>query len=223
MTEPTTTNSQPDGYLALPPSGDGPGVLVLHAWWGLSDAIKDVCDRLAAEGFVAYAPDLFHGQTASTVEEAQALVDQHESGSSAGQVSADVAAATDRLWERVQTREGGLGVVGFSFGAYYALKLSGDDPQRVRAVVLFYGSGEGDFGRATAAYLGHYAENDPYEPAEYVDGLEATIRAAGRPVTFHRYPGIGHWFFEPDRPDAYNAAAAQLAWERTVAFLKETL
>jgi carboxymethylenebutenolidase len=214
------TNTQPDGYLALPPGGAGDSVLVLHAWWGLNDTIKAFCDRLAAEGFVAYAPDLFHGQVASTVEGAQALVDQYESEDSAGQVSAAVAAAADRLWERVQDRERGLAVVGFSFGAYYALKLSGDDPERVRAVVLFYGSGGGDFDRAAASYLGHYAGNDPYEPAEYVDGLEAAIRAAGRPVTFYRYPGVGHWFFEPDRPDAYDEAAAGLAWARTLEFLK---
>jgi carboxymethylenebutenolidase len=123
----------------------------------------------------------------------------------------------------VRPRQGGLGVIGLSLGAMFALRLSTADPQHMRAVVLFYGSGDGDFGRARAAYLGHFAGQDPFEPAEAVDGLEQAIRAAGRAVTFHRYPGVGHWFFEPDRPSAYNAAAAELAWERTAAFLKDLL
>jgi carboxymethylenebutenolidase len=92
-------------------------------------------------------------------------------------------------------------------------------PEDIRAVVLFYGTGPGDFSASLAAYLGHFAENDPYESAEYVHSLEDNLRAAGRPVTFYRYPGTGHWFCEPDRVEAYNPAAASLAWERTMEFL----
>ena len=114
-------------------------------------------------------------------------------------------------------------MIGFSLGAYYALQLSVDDPERVRAVALFYGTGDGDFSRAKATYLGHFAGVDPYEPAAEVDGLESKLKSAGRPVTFYRYEGLGHWFFERDRPDAYNEAASRLAWDRTVAFLREAL
>jgi carboxymethylenebutenolidase len=114
-------------------------------------------------------------------------------------------------------------VAGFSLGAYFALQLSVDEPERVRAVALFYGTGDGDFNRAKASYLGHFAETDPYEPPEQVDWLERTLKSAGRPATFYRYAGVGHWFFEPDRPDAYSEAAARLAWERTVAFLMQAL
>lgn len=218
------THSQADGYLALPRSGEGPGVLVLHPWWGLNDTIKGVCDRLAGEGFVAHAPDLFHGQVATTIAEAEALIGRIESDSqSIASVKADVAAAVDTLWERAHPRDRGLGVVGFSFGAYYALQLACADPERVRAVALFYGSGDGDFERARATFLGHYAENDPYESAEAVEWLESALTSAGRRTTFHRYEGVGHWFFEPDRPDAYDEEAARLAWERTVAFLKQAL
>jgi carboxymethylenebutenolidase len=208
--------SQPEGYLA---AGTGPGVLVLHPWWGLNDTMRQVCDRLAAEGYLAYAPDLYHGRLATTIDEAERLSDELDPA----QAKSDVAAAADLLWARAAPAGQGLAVLGFSLGAYYALQLSVDDPDRVAAVVLFYGTGDGDFSRARAAYLGHYAGNDPYEPAEYVDWLEGVLRDAGRPVTFHRYAGLGHWFFEADRPDAYDQPAAQLAWQRTLAFLRHTL
>lgn len=110
-------------------------------------------------------------------------------------------------------------MIGFSLGAYYALDLSAADPEHIRSVVLFYGTGPVDFSNSRAAYLGHFAENDEYEPPSNVDELEETLRRAGRPVTFYRYPGTGHWFFEPDRP-AYNQAAASLAWDRPLAFLR---
>jgi carboxymethylenebutenolidase len=209
--------SQPKGYLAIPHSGQGPAVLVLHAWWGLNDTIKEVCDRLAQEGFTAYAPDLYHGRMAQTIEEAESLSGEAE----AEPIKADIAAAVDFLRRQAETADGKLGVIGFSFGAYFALELAADMPERIRAVTLFYGTGEADCAKSQTAYLGHFAAQDDYEPAEFVDQLEASLRAAGRPVTFHRYPDVGHWFFEPDRPDAYNQAAAELAWERTVVFLKQ--
>ena len=212
-------HSQPEGYLAVPNSGQGTAVLVLHAWWGLNDTIKSVCDRLAQEGFTAYAPDLYHGRIAQTIEEAERLSGAAE----AEPIKADIAAAVDFLSQQAATADDKLGVIGFSFGAYFALELAVDMPERIRAVTLFYGTGEADCAGSQAAYLGHFAAQDDYEPAEFVDQLEASLKVAGRPVTFHRYQDVGHWFFEPDRPDAYNQAAAQLAWERTVVFLKDTL
>jgi carboxymethylenebutenolidase len=105
-------------------------------------------------------------------------------------------------------------------GAYYALELAAGAPARVRKVVLFYGTGTINSARSRAAYLGHFAENDPFEPASDVNRLEASLKGAGRPVTFYRYPDTGHWFFEADRLDAYNGAAARLAWDRTLEFLQ---
>jgi carboxymethylenebutenolidase len=206
------------GYLALPPKGQGPGVLVLPAWWGLNDFFKALCDRLAQEGFVALSPDLYHGKVATTIDEAKQLIEQLNFP----EAKAAVLGATDYLRQHPAVQGTGLGTVGFSMGAAYGLLLSGLKPEAVKAVVVFYGLNEGDFAAARAAYLGHYAEEDAWEPLEGVRQLEAELRAAGREVTFYIYPGVGHWFVETDRPE-YNPEAAQLAWERTFSFLRQHL
>ncbi len=211
-------HAQPDGYLAVPPAGKGNGVLVLHAWWGLNATIKAFCTRLAASGFVAFAPDLYHGKVADNVADAEALGKALDANHL--QAKAEIAEATMFLNERVGQTEGGLAVIGFSLGAYYALNLSAADPEHIRCVVVFYGTGPADFSNSRAAYLGHFAESDQFEPQSNVDELEEALKRAGRPVTFYRYSGTGHWFFEPDRVQAYNLAVASLAWERTLAFLR---
>ncbi len=212
------TNSQPEGFLAVPVSGNGSGVLVLHAWWGLNDTIKNFCTRLAEAGFIAFAPDLYHGKIANTIPEAEILRDAFDANylEAIGQV----AEAAKFLYARSEQSARGLAVIGFSLGAYFALELSNSAPKLIRAVVIFYGSGGADFSNSQAAYLGHFAANDPFEPQASVDELETALRNAGRPVTFYIYNDTGHWFFEPDRTDAYDAAAAALAWERTLEFLK---
>lgn len=203
------------GYLALPASGNGPGVLVLHAWWGLNDFFVQLCDRFARAGFVALAPDLYVGAVASTAEEAEARKDELDPEATQKKLIGALDALRDHpavLGERV-------GTVGFSLGGSWALELCTSRPESVAATVLFYGLGEGDFAASRCAYQGHFAENDVWDPIEYARLMEAGIRAAGREVTFFAYPGVGHWFFEADRPDAYDAASARLAWERTVPFL----
>lgn len=215
------SHSQPEGFLAVPSTGQGPGVLVLHAWWGLNDTIKTFCTQLAEQGFVAFAPDLYHGQVADTITGAEALGQALDTNYL--QAKAEIAEAVGFLHKQVGQADGGLAVIGFSLGAYYALDLAAADPEHIRAVVLFYGTGGGDFSSSRAAYLGHFAENDPYEPPSNVDELEESLKQAGRPVIFYRYPGTGHWFFEPDRSDAYDREAATLAWERTLTFLRNPL
>ena len=208
------------GYLALPEGGGGPGVLVLHAWWGLNDTIRAVCTRLAEAGLVAFAPDLYHGKVADTIAEAEILGKALDANYL--QAKAEIADATRFLGERAGQADHGLAVIGFSLGASYALELAAADPEHIRSVVIFYGTGGGDYSNSRAAYLGHFAENDPFEPRSSVDNLEESLRRAGRPVSFYQYPGTGHWFFEPDRTDAYNPAAADLAWERTLSFLRDS-
>jgi carboxymethylenebutenolidase len=209
--------AQPRGFLAAPASGEVPGVLVLHAWWGLNNTTKAFCSRLADEGFVVFAPDLFHGKVATSIQDAEGLSSAHDTQ----QAKRDIADAVEFLSGQAASGDRGLAVIGFSFGAYYALDRSVSDAERIRTVVVFYGSGPGDFTRSRARYLGHFAEKDPYEPEANVVGLEQALQQAGRSVTFHRYPGTGHWFFEQDRLDAYNRDAAELAWRRTLSFLKE--
>jgi carboxymethylenebutenolidase len=213
------------GYLAMPEGGTGPGVLVLHAWWGLNDFLKSVADRLAAAGYVAFAPDLYGGKVAETPDQAAQLGEalDHE----VMQDTSALLTAVDFLQQQAAVRGAGIGIVGFSLGAAYAMMLAGARGQDVRAVVLFYGTGPADFDAdpraADTAFLGHFAGQDEWEPRENVEALRAALEQAGRTATFHFYDGTGHWFFEADRPDAYRRAAAELAWQRTLTFLAERL
>jgi carboxymethylenebutenolidase len=180
--------------------------------------MKAFCSQLAESGFVAFAPDLYHGKVTDNIADAETLgkaLDRNHL-----QAKADIANAVRLLNERLGRAGGGLAVVGFSLGAYYALDLAATDPEHIRSVVVFYGTGGADHRSSRAAYLGHFAENDEFETKSSVDDLEESLRSAGRPVTFYRYSGTGHWFFEPDRSQAYNQAAASLAWDRTLAFLR---
>lgn len=215
------TQSQSNGFLAVPTTGRGPGVLVLHAWWGLNDTIKVVCRRLAESGFVAFAPDLYHGKVADNIPDAEALV--KDLNARDVQAQAEITDAVKYLQNQSGQSGNGVAVIGFSLGAYYALDLSITAPEQIRTVVIFYGTGPNDFSTSKASYLGHFAEADPFETKAGVDELEDTLKRAGRPVTFYRYSGTGHWFFEPDRSDAYNQAAASLAWDRTLEFLRQEL
>ena len=212
-------NDATQGYLAEPKLGQGRGVLVLHAWWGLNADVKTYCDNLADAGFTAFAPDLFHGKIATSEADAEALVEAHQSKEA--EIDAQIAEAAVYLGKQTGHEE--IAVIGFSFGAYYALSFSNAAPDHVRAVVVYYGTGAEDFSRSKAAYLGHFAEKDDFEPKEAVGGLTAILNKAGRPETIHTYPGTGHWFAEPGVVKAYDKAAADLAWERNLKFLKQTL
>jgi carboxymethylenebutenolidase len=205
------------GYIAAPPGG-GPGVLVLHAWWGLSDGIRSYCDRLADAGFVAHAPDLCDGRTASTIPEAQALAEELDEDVASRHAADGLAHLRDH-----PAVDGRLGAVAFSMGVWFAFDLATRDDS-LRTLVLYYGTASDiDHSLHRAAVLGHFAERDAFEPVEEVDALEDGLRLAGRAVRFHTYPGVGHWFAEVDRDDAYDSAAAALAFRRTVGFFRTQL
>ena len=212
------------GYLVVPKKGNGPGVIVLHAWWGLTDFFKGLSDRLATAGFVAFAPDLYRGVTASTRNEAKKLLPKLDDE----RARRDIAGGVRGLQGHPAVRGRRLGVVGLSLGAFWSLWSAQELPEDLAAIVLFYGTREGDYdqtklSKTKAAFLGHFAETDEFESAASVQELEKLLRTLGKDVAFHTYPGTGHWFFESDRPDAFDAKAAGIAWERTIPFLKTHL
>jgi carboxymethylenebutenolidase len=208
---------QRSGYLSVPESGRGRGVLVLHAWWGLIDTFKSLCDELAANGYVAYAPDFFAGKTASTPAEAEALVVATESPDQLPVAQATAEAALNYLRSHPAVQGDKVGAVAFSFGAWYAVLLDELYPEAFGGIVLFYGMSGADLSGSSARYLCHFAEQDDFESLENVKKMKATN------ADINVYPGTGHWFFESDRPEAYDPEAAALAWQRTLAFLQENL
>jgi carboxymethylenebutenolidase len=225
MREFQTDDRTISAYLAVPEHGSGPGVVVLHAWWGLTEPFRHVCDRLAEAGFVALAPDLYRGKTTASVEEAKSFVSALNQDEE--RVRGDIAGAVQVLRQHTATHlansRGKLALAGFSLGGAYALDMSITLAEEIAAVVTFYAAYPGlDYRRASAAYLCHFAQDDSFEPAESVVEMEQELQAAGRQVTVHTYPGTKHWFFEENRPE-YDAQAARLAWERTIAFLRERL
>jgi carboxymethylenebutenolidase len=205
-------------YQALPAERARAGVIVLHPWWGLNDDVVAYAERLAEAGFAVAAPDLYAGQIAMSIPAAERL-----SGALVEDVAdAIVLAAVDDLAAAIGDPSARLGAVGFSMGAAWALWLPAHRSE-VAATVVYYGSIEGpSLSRARTAVLGHFAESDPYETEEGIAAFERTLRTAGREVEIHRYPGTGHWFAEPSN-DAYDRAATDLAFERTVTFLRRTL
>lgn len=201
------------GYLAVPESGVGPGVLLLHAWWGLNPFFTELCDRLAAEGFTVFAPDLNLGKIATTIDEAEALMGSRDFPATYH----TAVAALDYLRSLPSVSPTPLGVIGFSMGVGWALVLGKERPDAFAAVVLFYGTSDIQPADLPLPSIGHFGEADTWEP------IEEVRKMAAENVTLYFYPGVGHWFFEGDRPDNYDAASATLAYERTVAFLKEKL
>jgi carboxymethylenebutenolidase len=207
-------------YLATPSSGKGQGVLVIHAWWGLNDFFRSVCDRLAAEGFVALAPDLFEGRVASTIPQARKLRARPKKEPT----YKTLLRASERLQGVPQVQGHSIGVIGFSMGGHWALWLAANRPElRLKAVTTFDGARAGDYSASLAAFQGHFAERDPWVSDAALKKLRQSLEQAPRGAELHVYPGTGHWFFESDRDEAYHQKAAELAWGRTVAFLRKNL
>ena len=214
------------GYLALPARASGPGVLVLQEWWGLVDHIRDVCDRLARAGFVALAPDLYHGELA-----------QHTEMDKAGKLmqslppdraARDMSGAIDYLAGHKGVTSGGIGVVGFCMGGMLGFLIAANRPDKVQAVVPFYGFPQGpmepDWSTLTAKVSGHMAENDNFFKPEAARALEAKLRGMGKDVTLTVHPGTGHAFMAPHNAlGTHNAEKAQEIWPKVVSFLRENL
>ena len=210
-----------NGYLSIPKSSSGPGVIVIQEWWGLVDHIKDVCDRFAEEGFVALAPDLFHGKTTKSPDEAGKLmmalrIDEAER---------DLSAAVEYLATHDSTTSEKVGVVGFCMGGALSLYTATKNPH-VGACVVFYGGHPNvkpDLPNLHAPVLGLYAQRDGFVTPDSVRELESKLKELGKQIEVHIYPGTDHAFFNDTRPEVYNAEAADDAWRRTVEFLRKHL
>ena len=198
-------------YLAKPKTALRGGILVLHAWWGLNDFFKDFCNRLANEGYLVLAPDLYNGVIAKTIPEAEKLRTKLKRDTTSKQILEALNYLRSEMKQPV-------GLIGFSLGAYWGLWLVDEKPKDIAATVLFYGARGGEYTKTKSAFLGHFAETDEFVAASGRKKMEKTLKAAGREVAFHVYPETGHWFFENDRPE-YNRQAAELAWQRTIEFL----
>ena len=212
------------GYLAIPASGSGPGLIVIQEWWGLVPHIKDLCDRFAAEGFVALAPDLYHGETTTEPDEAGKLM-MALNLERAGQ---DLGGAVAFLQGHEAVTGSKLGVTGFCMGGGLTLVAACAYPDAFGAVVPWYGlipwpDAAPDWSRLAAPVLGHYAEGDGYFTPEAARELAATLTDLGKDVEIHVYEGAEHAFFNDARPEVYAPEAAALAWSRTLDFLRAKL
>ncbi|HEX6537835.1 MAG TPA: dienelactone hydrolase family protein [Candidatus Dormibacteraeota bacterium] len=212
------------GYLALPASGRGPGVVVIQEWWGIVSHIKNVCERFAEAGFVALAPDLYHGKTTTEPDEAGKLIMELQ----LDRAGREIAGAGRWLAASERTAGDHVGIVGFCAGgalALYAATLS----EVFTAAVAFYPGlafverAQPDFTAARGSVLLHWAEHDHAYDRESSAQLEERLRAAGLDVLGHWYDDSGHAFFNDDRPEVYKPEQARLAWDRTLAFFRKHL
>jgi carboxymethylenebutenolidase len=210
-----------EGYLSVPESGRGPGVVVIQEWWGLVPHIRDVCDRFAREGFAALAPDLYHGETAKSPDEAGKLM----MALSIDEAERDLRGAVEFLLNDGRATGAKVGTVGFCMGGALSLYAASKNEQ-VGACVVFYGGHpkvKPDLERLRAPVLGIYAGKDKSVTPGSVRELEGRLNELGKPNEMHIYGDADHAFFNDQRPEVYNEADAADAWRRTIDFFRANL
>jgi len=214
------------GYLVKPPSGSGPGVLVIQEWWGVDADLKKMADKVAAAGFVALAPDLYHGKVAGHTEMDKAA---HLMNTlPPDRAGRDMSGAVDYLAGRKDVTGKGIGVVGFCMGGMLSFIIAANRGDKVKAVVPFYGfpqgSAEPDWSTLTASVSGHMAENDSFFPPAAAHALEKKLRKMGKDVTLKVHPGTGHAFMGPHNAlGTLNETLAATIWPEVTSFLKSKL
>ena len=209
------------GYLSVPGSGSGPGVIVIQEWWGIVDHIKDVCDRFAQAGYVALAPDFYHGKSTAEPDEAGSMMMALNIEDAARVIQG----ATSALLENPATKGDSVGVVGFCMGGQLSMFAASID-NRIAACVNFYGVHPNvkiDFSKGVAPNQGLFAEHDDYASPAAVKEFDGEMDKAGQPYAVRTYAGTHHAFFNDDRPEVYNKEAAEDAWARVLAFFAETI
>jgi carboxymethylenebutenolidase len=210
-----------EGYLAVPETGSGAGVVVIQEWWGLVPHVKDVCERFAAEGFVALAPDLYHGRSTTSPDEAGKLM----MALNIEQAEKDLRGAIEYLLAHEGVVGDAVGTVGFCMGGALSLYAASKNEQ-VGACVVFYGGHpkvKPDLENMRAPLLGLYAERDDFATPALARELEAKLKSLGKSAEIHVYDNADHAFFNDDRPEVFNATAAADAWQRTIRFLRRHL
>jgi carboxymethylenebutenolidase len=210
------------GYLAEPASGRGLPVVVVQEAWGLGPQIEDVVDQFAVEGFTALAPDLQGGHPPAEPDAADELMMALNLDEAARRASTAVDMAAELAGrDRV-------GVTGFGMGGVLALALAARRPDRVVAVVPWYGAVpwaavEPDWSPLAAKVLGHYAEKDHRVPPARVAALQHALDEQGKDATLHVVPGADHGYFDDTRPEAHDPEASRACWNETVTFLHNEL
>jgi carboxymethylenebutenolidase len=198
--------------------------VVIQEWWGLTSHIVDVANRLAAEGFVALAPDLFGGTTTHDADEAGKLM----ADLPVDQAARDLGGAVDYLLANDAVTSSTVGAVGFCMGGGFVLVLAAQQGDKIGAAVPFYGVFGEDypsFERLSAPLLGHFGEQDQMQSPEQVRQLAASIeKQTGQRPDFRFYPAAGHAFFnDENRLGTYDPEQAAKAWDATLRFLREHL
>ena len=221
MVEFSSNGGTTTGFLAIPQKGTGPGVIVIQEWWGLVGHIKNVCDRFANDGYVALAPDLYHGESTKSPDEAGKLM----MALSINEAEKDLGGAIQYLLNHEATTGTKVGVIGFCMGGALSLYAASKNAQ-VGACAVFYGihpNVKPDLSSLQAPVLGIYAARDQFVPPESVRELERQLRELGKSVEIHIYPDTDHAFFNDQRPDVYDPKAAEDAWRRVIQFFAKYL
>jgi carboxymethylenebutenolidase len=221
-----SNGSTASGYLVRPPGGSGPGVVVVQEWWGLDSGIKTQAERIGAAGFVALVPDLYHGELAEHTEMDKAA--QLMTQLPPDRAARDMSGAVDFLAGHEAVTGDGLGVVGFCMGGMLAWLLATNRPDKIGAVVAFYGFPQGetepDWSGLQAPVRGHMAENDDFFGPEGARALESKLQGMGKDVQITVHPGTGHAFMGPHNAlGTLNEELAEQIWPGAIAFLHEQL
>ena len=217
----TANGHHTPGYLARPATGGGPGVIVIQEWWGLVPHITDVTERFAAAGFVALAPDLYHGEKATGPDQAGKMM----MAMNIEQAETDLRGAIRYLLEQPGVTGPTVGTVGFCMGGALSLFAASKNPE-VGACVVFYGGHpkvHPDLPNLQAPVLGIWAGKDGFVTPDVVKQLDQQLTALGKPHEFHTYANADHAFFNDTRPEVYDAAASADAWRRTIDFFRSHL
>ncbi len=221
MIEFTSASGTTPGYLSLPETQRGPGLVLIQEWWGLVDHIKSLADRFAAAGFVTLAPDLYHGEATKSPDKAGKML----MALNIGKASDDMQSAGDYLLAMDEVTPKKVGILGFCMGGQLALYAATEHPKTFSACVDFYGihpNAQIDPHKLQVPVLAHFGKSDGLVVNGDAPALVKSVSDAGKFIDTYYYDA-GHAFFNDTRPEAYDARSAELAWDRTLAFLRDSL